>query len=235
VDAYKESARVKIALDRADEAFGDAATAAALAEADPEAQRVVEEATVAKALAYVARNQADLAIQDLTALRDKKDSGLVRLGLGRALAAKREADAALVELAKAVELDPSLADAHFQAGQVQFRLKKSPAAAAAAYEKAAALEPGNAEYRAALGAAWTGVGEAHLTAKRYKDAIAALDKAGTILPDNPQVEAYLAWSYFGLKDAAQFKAHGAKARALGFKEPTLMQYLTRIEAGEPIK
>jgi tetratricopeptide (TPR) repeat protein len=220
---------------RADEAFGDASTAAALAETDPEAQRVVQEATVAKALGYIARNQADLAIQDLTALRDKQDSALVRLGLGRALASKRQGDAALVELTKATELEPSLAEAHFHAGHVQLKLKQNAQAAITAYEKAAALEPANAEYQKALGAAWTGLGESHVQAKKYKDAIAALDKAATLLPNNAQVEAYLAWSYFGLKDAAKFKAHGAKARTLGYKEPTLLQYLTRIEAGEPIK
>jgi tetratricopeptide (TPR) repeat protein len=235
VDAYKESARIKIALNRADEAFGDASTAAALAEADPEAQRVLQEATVAKALGYIAQNQPDLALQDLTALRDKQDSGLVRLGLGRALAAKRQGDAALVELAKASELEPSLADAHFHAGHVQLKLKQNAQAAIAEYEKASALEPANTEYTKALGAAWTGLGESHVQAKRYKDAITALNKASGILPNNPQVEAYLAWSYFGLKDAAQFKAHGAKARTLGYKEPTLLAYLTRIEAGEPIK
>jgi hypothetical protein len=49
------------------------------------------------------------------------------------------------------------------------------------------------------------------------------------------VEAYLAWSHFGLKDAAAFKLHGGKARSLGHKEATLLQYLTRIEGGEAIK
>ena len=48
------------------------------------------------------------------------------------------------------------------------------------------------------------------------------------------MEAFLAWSHFGLKDAAGFKLHGGKARALGHKEATLLQYLTRIEGGEVI-
>ena len=38
-----------------------------------------------------------------------------------------------------------------------------------------------------------------------------------------------------VNNAAAFKLHGGKARALGHKEATLLQYLTRIEGGEPIK
>ena len=105
VDAYKESARVKIAMGRGADALGDASTAAAMAENDPDAARAVQEATVAKALVYVAQNQPDLAIQDLTALRDKNpDLALARVGLGRAYAAKRQVDLAIAELQKAVEL-----------------------------------------------------------------------------------------------------------------------------------
>jgi tetratricopeptide (TPR) repeat protein len=83
--------------------------------------------------------------------------------------------------------------------------------------------------------AWIYLGAAHLGAKRYKDAIVALDKAAAAAPDNVQTEAYLAWSYFGLKDAPRFKKHAGKAKALGHKEPTLLAYLTRVEAGEEIK
>src|SRR5262249_20153415 len=129
VDAYKESARVKIALGRGQDALGDASTAAALAENDPEATRVVQEATVAKALEYVKQNQPDLAIQDLTALRDKNpDAAIVRVGLGRAYAAGRQVDLAVVELKKAVELDPSSADAQYQLGYVQHMIKRDAAA-----------------------------------------------------------------------------------------------------------
>ena len=49
------------------------------------------------------------------------------------------------------------------------------------------------------------------------------------------VETFLAWSYFGLKDSKNFVEHGRKAKALGQKEATLLGYLARIEAGEPIK
>ena len=50
VAAYMEMARVKLALDRAPEALGDAAIAAAMAENDPEAQALVLEVKVARAL-----------------------------------------------------------------------------------------------------------------------------------------------------------------------------------------
>jgi tetratricopeptide (TPR) repeat protein len=264
VDAYKESARVKIALRRPDEAMGDASMAAALAENDPEAQRLLLDVSVAKALAEVAANQIDLAIQDLTALRDKNpDFAGARLGLAKAYVAKRQPDAALAELQKAVALEPGLGEAQFELGFVQHVLKGNAAAAVDPYEKAVAAEPGNLGYRTNLGAAlsgagqyeravaeltkvtqtpgyakadaWIYLGQAHLQAKKYKDAIPPLEKATAIAPDVDQAWAYLGWCYFGLKDADNFKKAAGKARALGYKEPTLLQYLQRVEGGEAIK
>jgi tetratricopeptide (TPR) repeat protein len=264
VAAYKESARAKIAVGRGADAVGDAATAAALAENDPEATLVSQEATVAKALTYVAQNQAALAIQDLTALRDANpDLAIARIGLGRAYAANRQTDLAIAELQKAVQLDPNSAEGQYQLGYVQHLIKRDAAAAIGPYEKAVALEPANADYRTQLGAAlaaanqadravteltkvtsspgyqkadgWIYLGQAQLGAKRYKDAIGALDKAAAMAPNNPQIETFLAWSYFGMKDSKNFIDHARKAKALGQKEPTLLGYLTRIEGGEPIK
>ena len=124
---------MKIAVGRGADAVGDAATAAALAEHDPEAKLVSQEATVAKALAYVAQNQAALAIQDLTALRDANpDLAIARVGLGRAYAADRQTDLAIVELQKAVQLDPSNAEAQYQLGYVNHLIKRDAAAAASA-------------------------------------------------------------------------------------------------------
>jgi tetratricopeptide (TPR) repeat protein len=253
---------VKIALGRAAEAVGDAATAAALAEGDAEAQGLVQEVGVAQALAYLATNQPDLAIQDLTKLREQHDSPQVRLGLARAYIAKRQGDLAATELQKAVELEPSNAEAQYQLGYVQHLLKRDAAAAVAPYDKAVAADASNVDYRTALAAAlvdakqfdraateagkvtqaapkradaWIYLGAAQLGAKRFKDAIAALDKGAALAPTNAQAEAYLAWAYFGLKDATNFKLHAGKAKALGHKEPTLLGYLDRVEKGEPIK
>jgi len=263
VEAYKESARVKIALNRASEAVGDAATAAALAEGDADAQALVQEVGVAQALGYLATNQPDLAIQDLIKLREQHDSPQVRVGLARAYVAKRQADLAIPELQKAVELDPKNAEAQYQLGFVQHMLKRNPAAAVPAYEKAVAADPANLDYRTQLGAAlaaanqsgraveelgkvtatpgytkadaWIYLGQANLVGKKYKDAIAALEKASTLAPSNPQVETFLAWSYFGLKDSKNFLDHGRKAKALGQTDATLLDYLARVEKGEPIK
>jgi tetratricopeptide (TPR) repeat protein len=263
VDAYKESARVKIALKRPDEAMGDAATAAALAENDPEAQGLAKEVAVAKALAAVTAGQIDDAIRDLTTLRDQSpDFADARVGLAKAYIAKRQVDAALAELQKAVEVSPGSAEAQYQLGYVNHVLKGNAAAAVGPYEKAVAAEPGNVVYRTNLGAAlsatgqyeravaeltkatesapdrpdaWIYLGQAHVVAKRYKDALAPLEKATQLAPQSDAAWAYLGWTYFGLKDAANFKKAAGKAKALGHKEPTLLQYLQRIEAGEPIK
>ncbi len=263
VDAYKELARVKVALNRAEEAVGDAATAAALAESDPDAQRLAIEVTVAKAVAALATSP-DLALQDLTKLRDEKpDLAFVRVGLARAYVAKRQAEAALTELRKAVELAPNEGEAHYQLGYVLLVLKRDAASALPALEKAVAAEPLNTEYRTWLGAAaveakqpdravedltkvvespgyrkveaWVYLGQAHLNAKRYKEALAALERANALAPDNAAIEAFTAWAYFGLKDSKSFLTWAGKARTHGHKEPTLLGYLARVEKGEAIK
>lgn len=264
IEAYKESARVKMALGRPVDAVADASVAAAMAEQDADAQRLVKEVSIAKALAFLGTGQADLALQELTALRDQSpDFAPARVGLGKAFIFKRQGDAAIAELQKAVELDPNLAEAQFQLGYAYYALKRDPSAALGPYDKAAAADPFNIEYRTNLGAAlsdlkqydravaeltkvvespgynkpdaWIYLGRAHLNAKRYKDAIPALEKAAAIAPGSADAAASLGWCYFGLKDAENFKKHAGRARSLGYKEPTLLQYLTRVENGEPIK
>ena len=264
VEAYKESARVKLAQNRPQDAMGDAATAAAMAEGDPDAQALVQEVTVAKSLSLVAQGQVDMAVQDLTALRDQNpNSPVARLGLAKALIAKRQGDAAIVELQKAVELDPKSAEAWYQMGYASHVLKQNAAQALPAYEKAVAADPGNPTYRTNLGAvlaetgqadraideltkvtsspgyaraeAWIYLGGAQLGAKKYKEAIESLNKAVAVAPKSAITEAYLGWCYFGLKDAAGFKEHAGKARTLGWTDAQLLDRLKRVEAGEAIK
>jgi tetratricopeptide (TPR) repeat protein len=264
VEAYKEMAHVKIALGRSQEALSDANLAAAMAENDPEAKELVTEVKVARSLQDLGAGQTDLAVQDLTQLRDQNpESAVVRLGLGRAQIARRDTAAALAELQKAVELDPKNAEAQYQLGYVQHVMKQNAAAAVGPYEKAAALEPGNALFRTSLGSAladagqadraveelskvtgsegyagwqaWYYLGAAQLKASRFKEAAAALEKSLAVKPDNAQAEAFLAWSYFGLKDADNFKVHGAKARTLGYKDAQLFDRLAKVEAGQAIK
>jgi tetratricopeptide (TPR) repeat protein len=263
-EAYKEMARVKVALGRAQEGLADANLAVAMAEDDPEAASLVMEVKVARALEDLAAGRNELAIKDLNQLRDQNpDSAPVRLGLGRAHIAKRDGDAAVAELQKAVELDPKNAEAQYNLGFALHVLKRNPAQAVAPLEKAAAAQPGNATYATALGLAladaqqfdravdvltkatempsykdpngYAALGQTYVNMKRYKDAVPPLEKATTLAPSNAQAWATLGWAYFGLKEAANFKAAGAKARSLGYKEPTFLAYLQRIEAGEAIK
>lgn len=264
MEALKEMARIKIALGRAQEALADANLAAAMAENDPEAEGLVTEAKVARALLDVAGGRPDLAIKDLGQLRDQNpDSAAIRLGLARAHIARRDGDAALAELQKAVELEPKNAEAQYQLGYVWQALKQKPASAVGPFEQAAAAEPGNATYATALGLAlaaaqqldrsievlakataapgydkpegFMALGQACVNLKRYEEAVPALERATSLAPKEAQAWATLGWAYFGLKDAEKFKAAGAQARSLGYKEPTFLTYLQRIEAGEKIK
>jgi tetratricopeptide (TPR) repeat protein len=264
IDAHKELARVLVTLGRAGEAMGEANLAAVMAEDDPEAQKLVVEVKVARALQEVDQGQIDLAVEDLTRLVEQDpDSAAAHLGLGKAQIARRDAAAALVELQRAVELDPKDAEAQYQLGYVQHVMKQNPTAAVGPFEQAVALEPGDLSYRTSLGAAlndagqldravaeltkvtetegyegwqaWFYLGTAHLKAGRYREAIAALEKSTAKKPDNGQAEAFLAWSYFGLKQADGFKAHGARAQSLGYKDPQLFERLAKVKAGQPIK
>jgi tetratricopeptide (TPR) repeat protein len=229
-----------------------------------EGEAGVGKTEAAKALESLGQGQGALAVQDLTALRDQNpELAEVRLALAKALVSQRQADAAIVELQKAAELDPKNAETQFQLGYVNLVLKGNAAAAVAALDKAVALDPGNANYLTNLGAAlngqkqydraitelgkatsspgynraeaWIYLGQAYVGAKRYKDAVPALEKAIAVAPNSDQAYATLGWAYFGLKDADNFKKAAGKARTLGYKESTLLQYLGRIEAGEPIK
>ena len=206
----------------------NASIAAAMAEKDADAQRLVQQVAVAKALSLVGQGQIDAAIQDLTALRDQNPKVAdVRLGLAKALIAKRQVDAAITELKEAVSLDPGLAEAQFQLGLANHVYKGNANAALEPFEKAVAADPSNLEYRTSLGNAlaavgqadrgiseltkvtqspsyakadaWTYLGGALLNAKRYKDAVAPLEKAISIKPENELAYRYLAWLYFGLK------------------------------------
>ena len=264
VEAYKEMARVKIGLNRAQEALGDASIAAAMAENDPEAQALVLEVKVARALQELRGGNVALAEQDLTQLREENpESPEVRLGLARAQLERGDTDAAIVELTKATELAPENAEAHYELGNVQLRKKSDPAAAVSPLEKASSLDPGNATYLTAYGTALVGaqqfdkaveplttatalpgyesaegffsLGQAQVQLKKYNDAVPILEKAATLAPDAAPIWATLGWAYFGLKDADNFKRAAGKAKSLGYNEPTLLQYLGRVEGGEAIK
>jgi tetratricopeptide (TPR) repeat protein len=215
VEAYKEAVLTKIALEQFVSALEQATTAAAINDKDPEAQKLVQQVVVARALDYVAKKQPDLAIEDLVKARDENPQAVaVRVGLGQAYLAKRQLDLAQAELAKAIELDPNSAEAHFHMGVLQHEGRNAAAAALTEYEKAAALDPENVEYRIRFGNvlsaqnqgnraiaelrkvvdgkgasradAWTYLGGAYLQAARYQEATTALAKALELLPDVEQ-------------------------------------------------
>jgi len=264
ISAYKESARIKIALGQAQDALGDANIAAAMNEKDVDAQKLVMEVRVAKALELLAKGDTDFALQDLEALKQQNpESAEIRLGLGRVQLARRQSDLAIPELQKAVELDPKNADALYRLASTQHMIKGNAVAALPSYEKAVALEPGNVTYRVHYGAAlvgaqqldkataelsravetpgydkaegWLYLGQAHVLAGRYKEAVTALEQAAAKAPTDATAEAFLAWAYSGLKDTVNFKLHGAKARQLGTKDQQLLDRLKKIEAGEKFK
>jgi superkiller protein 3 len=264
VAAYKEMARVKIAQGRAQDALADANIAAAMAETDADAKALVTDVRVAAAMQSVAAGQVDLAVADLMRLRDENpNSAAVRVGLAKAQVARRDPASAISELQKAVELEPKNASAQYELGTVLLRAKGDAASAVSAYQKAVELEPGNTGYATALGGALVGaqqfgpaidvlskltslpdykrpegfvsLGQAYVQGKRYKEALPALEKATSIAPENADAWATLGWAYFGMKDATKFKEAAGKARTLGYKEPTLLDYLKKIEGGMTIK
>jgi tetratricopeptide (TPR) repeat protein len=262
--AYKESARVKLALGRPNEASADALAASSLAEGDAEARRLINEIAVERALADGRKGDVAFALQRLSAmLQQDPQSAELQVGIGRLQILKRDPAAAIAALQAAQKSAPDNAEAHFQMGYALHALKQDAAGALPELEKAAALEPDNLEYHVHLGAvlseqqqfaraetellkvtsnaaynkpdAWIYLGGAYLNAKKYNDAVKSLDKALALAPDVPMANAYMAWSYFGLKDADNFKKYGAKARTLGYKDARFLGNLTRVEAGEPIK
>lgn len=264
VDVYAEGARVKLALGRSAEAMADAQMAAAMAPDDPDAQALLREATIGRALGYLGTAQAGQAVPELDALRERYPQAAdVHAAIGKVQLALGQVDPAVAAWRKAVEIDPTLGAAQFQLGTTLHLRKRDAAGAVAALEKAVAAEATNADYRTALGAAlldlkqydravaelekavatpgyqkaeaFIHLGGAHLANKRYKDSVAVLDKAIGLNPDAAAAHAYLGWAYFGLKDAAGFKKHAGRAKSLGWKDATLLDYLKRIEAGEAIK
>ena len=265
VPAYKEMARVKIAQGRASDAVADANLAAAMAENDPEAKELLTEVKAASALQSLAAGQVDLAVQDLTQLRDANpDSPAVRIALAKAQVARRDVPG---RDRGAHEGDPARPEerrralpARQRAAAHEGRSRRRPWRRS---RRPFRSSPGNAQYATALGAALVGaqqsgpaidvltkltaqpdykrpegflsLGQAYVQAKRYKEAVPVLEKATALAPDNADAWATMGWAYFGLKDAAKFKEAAGKARALGYKEPTLLEYLKKIEGGMTIK
>jgi tetratricopeptide (TPR) repeat protein len=147
-----------------------------------------------------------------------------------------DAAAALDPYRKAVELDPDNVDYRINLGAVLSQLgggqKKNKAYLDEAVELLDGVVKGAGAGRAD---AWIYLGGAYLAADRFQEAVTALDKALALAPDVQVANAYMAWAYFGLKDEANFKKFGIKARELGYNDAKFLDNLKHIEAGEEIK
>lgn len=123
------------------------------------------------------------------------DNAQVHHYLGLSLEASQQADKALAEFSKAIELDDSLGDAHYKKGRL-LRIQKQVAPALVELEEAVSLQGDNPDYLTELGVGY-------YEGQQVDKALETLARA-TSLPDyaNP-----LGWAYYGvaLKDKQQFK------------------------------
>lgn len=111
-------------------------------------------------------------------------------------------------LIKAVELDPTLADARYNLGLVSFALGDAPAAKAS-WEEAVRLRTDFAEALVALG---------HLAARedRLDEAVALYEKALAARPGHGAAHNNLAVAYYRKRDVARAAKHLALAEAAGY-------------------
>ena len=235
-----------------------------MAENDPEAQALVVEVKVARALEDLGAGRTDLAVKDLTQLRDQNpNSAAIRLGLGRAQIARRDGDAALAELQKAVELDPKNAEAQYQLGYVlagaeaerrprpwarsRRRRRRSPATRRTRRRSASPSGPRSSSTgRSRCSTKATAMpgysdarrllalGQAYVNLKRYKEAVPALEKATSLAPKQRQAWATLGWAYFGLKDGREASRRRREGAQPRLQGAALFDRL-QVEAGEAIK
>jgi tetratricopeptide (TPR) repeat protein len=128
--------------------------------------------------------------------------------LGLSLEASQQQDKALAEFSKAIELDDSLADAHYKKGRI-LRMQKQVPAAMPELEKAVSLQGDNADYLTELGVGY-------YEAQQVDKALETLAKA-TSLPDYQNA---LGWAYYGvaLKDKQRF------ADAAGYFQKAIEAY-----------
>ena len=155
VNAYKESARVKIALGRGAEAMGDAATAAALAENDPEAKQLVHEIDGGEGPRLPAHEPARPRDPgpDQDPRREPRPGGGAR-GPGQRL--RRQAPGrsrGRRSCARRSSSTPPTPTRSSSSARCYHLMKRDAAGAVPAYEKALAAAPGNLDYRTPLGAA----------------------------------------------------------------------------------
>jgi len=134
----------------------------------------------------------------------------LRVGLGYALAASGETEAALVQLGRALELDPTSQAALVTLGIVHDRMG-DPEAATQAYEQALAAGRENAQIL-------NNIGVSHLLADRAEDAVTTFERARALEPRDPVLSNNLglALGLLGRDQEAMeaFQAAGSEGDAL---------------------
>jgi Tfp pilus assembly protein PilF len=147
-------------------------------------------------------------------------------GLGLALRARGQEEAALHELEVATRLDPSDADAHYALAETAWALSRQSstsararggpvqdyrALAAAEYRKLAALRPQDVSIRESLA-------ELELEAGRKEEALTDAQEAVRHAPDDPAVHVTLGRVYFAEADEEKAAAEYEKAMKLNPKQ-----------------
>jgi len=147
-------------------------------------------------------------------------------GLGMALRARGQDEAAVRELEVATRLDPSDADAHYELADTAWALSRQPAGpqrapgtaaqdyralAAGEYKKLAALRPQDASIRQILA-------ELDLEAGRKEEALAEMQEAARAAPDDAATHVALGRVYFAQAEEEKAAAEYQKALQLNPKE-----------------
>ena len=147
-------------------------------------------------------------------------------GLGLALRARGQDEAAVRELELATRLDPSDADAHYELAAAAWALSRQPAGsqrasgtgaqdyralAAGEYKKLAALRPQDVSIRQILA-------ELDLEAGRKEDALAEMQEAARAAPDDAATHVALGRVYFAQAEEEKAAAEYQKALQLNPKE-----------------
>ena len=148
-----------------------------------------------------------------------------RTTYGLLLGMTGDLEGGLAQLTKVVET-PGYKDedAWVNLGWV-YRNMNKPDESIAAYRKALAIDPKQAQ--AALGLGW-----AYTQKKEYDQAIAAYQQAVQLDPKlAPDAYTGISWAYIYKSDAAKAKEFNQKAAAAGRTDPRLAEYIDKLEKG----
>lgn len=140
--------------------------------------------------------------------------------LGAALERTGKFDAAVEKFRKAIELNPEYADACNYLGYLFAERNVNLEEAENLVQRALALEPSNGAFLDSLG--WV-----YYRQKRYPEALAQLERAATLIANDPVIHEHLGEIHRALGDAAQALAHFQKASEL---DPKNAEMTEKVEA-----